>query len=483
MGGIKLDTNIILDILIFFKDYLIFINIFFALVIIFLERKRPEYTLFWVMLLLLTSYFGFIMYLFFGLSFKKKSVLKKYYEKNEITKHKRYNRKILKEMEKWKNIHNYLANTSLSKLTSNNHFMLFNSGESFFKSLVENIKNAKSSIYMEYYIFDDDQIGKPIYDLLIKKAKEGVKIKIIIDGVGSKRVKKSRIRELRANGIEIQVFFPSYLPFSEIGNLRANYRNHRKMTIIDNKMCYSGGINIGEDYVGKGRLGEWQDIGFALRGESVVEYLHNFEVSWKFLKKDTNDDYTSISVDVKEYPTNFIQVIGSGPNYDFERIRDINLYLINNARKNIVIQTPYFVPDDTVLNALKRALLSGVNVIINVPKVGDHAFVYWANQYFLGQLLKLGAKVYKYNGGFIHSKLVMVDGEIVFTGTANFDYRSMYQNFEINILMFGDKVDSFKERIKKDIKNSTQYTLEQHQKRKNIEKIKESISKLISPLL
>ncbi|MEG0069327.1 cardiolipin synthase [Cetobacterium sp.] len=472
-----------LKILIALKDYLVFINIIFACIIIFFERRRPVFTLFWITVLLLTSYFGFIMYLFFGMGFKKRRALAKYYLKNSKNYSTKLNEKSKLSLKKWTGLSKYLDTVLLGKMTHNNNFTFYQNPEEFFKSLTASIRKAKKTIFMEYYIFDDDEVGGPIYDLLLEKVKEGVEIKIIIDGAGTRGVSRKRREELKKAGIKLEVFFPSYFPFIKMGNLRANYRDHRKITLVDNAVCYSGGLNIGNDYVGKGRLGKWQDIGFSLKGEAIIDYIHEFERSWKFLKKDIKEVFETKVVKIKEYSSNPIQVVSSGPNYEFHTIKDTFLGLVGRAEKSIHIQTPYFVPDEPILDALKVALLSGVTVKIIIPSIGDHAFVYWANQYFYGELIELGAEIYKYNDGFIHSKLVVVDGEVGFLGTANFDYRSMYQNFEISLMIFGEKVSELEMRVREDISNSTRVKLEDYKNRSKKEKIKESISKLIAPIL
>lgn len=461
------------------------VNIIFAGVVIFFERKRPIFTLFWITILLLTSYLGFIMYLFFGISFRKRRALAKYYLKDNFDYLKNLNKKSKVSIKKWIGLSRYLDGVLLGKMTHSNNFKLYSEPKDFFENLKLEIKNAKKSIYMEYYIFDDDEFGSLIYNLLMEKAKDGVDIKIMVDGVGTSGVSKKRINDLKKVGIMFEFFFPSYFPFIKIGNLRANYRNHRKMTIVDNKICFSGGLNIGKDYLGMGHLGHWQDIGFSLRGEAITDYLHEFERSWKFLEKDTEYKFQEIVID-RDDPTlsaTPIQVVSSGPNYEFHTIKDTFLYLIMKAEKSIYIETPYFVPNDSTLDALKAALISGVKVTIIIPIRPDHAFVFWANQYFYGELIGLGAEIYKYKKGFLHSKLMIVDGEVAFLGTANFDYRSMYQNFEINLLMLGDNIAELEKRVAQDIIHSKKVTLEEYRTRSRKGRVLESISKLLAPLL
>ncbi|MGL5961051.1 MAG: cardiolipin synthase [Cetobacterium sp.] len=471
------------EILIILKDYLVFVNIIFAAIVIFFERKRPVFTLFWIMILLLTSYFGFIMYLFFGISFKKRRALSKYYLKNSVDYSKKVDQKSMVILKKWLGLSKYLNGVLLGKMTLNNQFTFYEKNELFFEVLIESIKNAKKYIYMEYYIFDDDELGSKIYDLLLNKAKDGLEIKIIVDGAGTRGVSRKRLKELKMNGIMIEIFFPSYFPFIKIGNLRANYRDHRKITLIDNEMCFSGGMNIGKDYIGQGKLGKWQDIGFSIKGEAIIDYLHEFERSWKFLKKDTTDIFENRISTKKNYEITPIQIVSSGPNYEFHTIKDTILNLIIKAEKTINIETPYFIPDEPILEALKGALMSGVTVKIIIPNIPDHAFVYWVNQYFYGELIELGAEIYKYKDGFIHSKLLIVDSEIAFLGTANFDYRSMYQNFEINMLILGENIIKLEKRIDVDILNSEKVNLEEYLNRGKKDRVLESISKLIAPIL
>lgn len=471
------------EIFIVLKDYLVFINIIFACVVIFFERRRPVFTLFWITILLLTSYFGFIMYLFFGMRFKRRRALEKYYLKNQKEVARGLNSKEKKELEKWKNLIYYLDSVLVGEMTDNNNFEIYENNEKFFENIKKSLLEAKNTIYMEYYIFDDDIVGAPIYDILEKKAEEGVKVKIIVDGAGTRGVKKERIERLRKKGAEFEIFFPSYFPFIKIGNLRANYRDHRKITVIDKKICYSGGLNIGKDYIGKGKLGNWRDVGFCIQGDAILDYLHEFERNWNFVKKNKKKLVENEIIKVDKYEKNFIQVVSSGPNYEFHTIRDSFLELILKAEKTIDIQTPYFVPDEMVLDALKRALLSGIKIRIVIPSIGDHAFVYWANQYFYGELIELGAEIYKYRDGFIHSKIVLIDNEVSFLGTANFDYRSMYQNFEISILIFGEKIKDIQKRVEIDIKNSNRVSLDLYRNRGKIQRVKESISKLLAPIL
>lgn len=473
-----------------FRDYIVFINIIFLITIVLLERKRPVFTLFWITLLILAPYVGFVIYLFFGLSFRKKRVVNEYYkwkfeyDQDIIRDHK------FKDVIKWEQIITYLQISCRNKLTNINSSDIFIDGTEFFNSMKNDLKQAKESILMEYFIFKGDGLGSSLGEILKEKAKEGVKIKIIVDGAGG--YSKTMLKELEKIGAEVGVFFPSHFPIFKIANLRANYRDHRKICIVDNKIGYISGFNIGDEYLGKGRLGYWRDTGVRIFGEVVMELKKEFFFSWRIVKKESvtpNLEYKYTDEVLEELKSKgknseHIQVVSSGPNYQFRTIRDNALKMIMQAKKYIYIQTPYFVPDDNVLDALKMAALSGVEIKIMIPDKPDHMFIYWINQYFVGEILDLGVEVYKYNNGFIHSKLIVVDDEVVTTGTANFDCRSFYQNFEINVNIYEKEIAvKFRNIFLKDIEKSSQLLRSEYSKRSAYIKFKESVCRLLSPIM
>lgn len=475
----------------FLKDYIILINILFLITIVLLERKNPLFTLFWITLLVLAPYFGFIAYLFFGLSFRKKRVVNEYYKWKFL-----YSREVMgfyqyKELVKWEQLISYIEISSKNKLTSLNTSKIFVDGNDFFDSMAKDLKEAKVSISMEYYIFREDGLGKKIAKVLKEKAQEGVKVRIIVDGAGG--YSKKMLADLKKYGVEIGVFFPSHFPFFKIANLRANYRDHRKLCIIDNKYGYIGGFNIGDEYLGKGKLGYWRDTGLKIFGEACLEMEREFFFSWSIVRKEKlslkkdyeyNAEVLQELIETRGRHSGHIQVVSSGPNYQFRTIRDNVLKLIMKAQRYIYIQTPYFVPDDTILDALKIAALSGIEIKIMIPDKPDHFFIYWVNQYFCGELLDLGVEIYRYSRGFLHSKFIVVDDEVVTVGTANFDYRSFYQNFEINVNIYEkDIAKTFKKIFNDDIKFSHRFIRSEYSKRGYYIKFKESICRLLAPIM
>ena len=466
----------------FFLQYVWIANLFFAIVIIMVEKKNPLYTIFWIFLLYLLPYIGFFIYLFFGLTFKKKRVANKIYKIKKLKSIKNVHGSDKEELRRWKGLITYLEMSTDNYITSNNDIQVYFTGEDFFPELKKEIANAKKFINMEYFIFQFDGIGKEIADLLIKKAKEGVEVNLIIDGVNLANYKlKSYFKN---TGVHLYLFFRTYIP---IFNIRINYRDHRKVTIIDNRVAFVGGMNIGDEYLGKGKIGYWRDTSVKIYGDIVSTFEKEFYFSMSIVKnKFLKDEKTSneISLKYEEEDNVYMQVISSGPNYEFPAIRDNYIKLIQEARKSVFIQTPYFVPDDLLLDTLKSAVLSGIDVKIMIPNKADHPFIYWINQYYVAELLRLGANIYRYENGFIHSKTILVDEEVVSVGTCNFDYRSFYLNFEINLNIYNkDVANSFKIQYYKDIAISKKLTFADFKKRSIFTKVKESVFRLLSPIM
>ncbi|MGF6907195.1 cardiolipin synthase [Fusobacterium sp. PH5-44] len=476
----------------FFKEYIFYINIIFVLVIILIEKRNPLYTLFWITILLLTPYVGFVLYLFLGLKFRKRRVSEKFYKWKFSRSREIINTSERPDLFKWKQLISYLEVSSMNKLTSLNSLRLFTDGNKFFDKIKEDLKNAKESINVEYYIFKYDGLGQDIVDILVDKAKEGVDVKVIIDGASA--VNKKIIKRITAAGGSVKRFFPWHFLFLRIASLRVNYRDHRKLTIIDDKFAYIGGFNIGDEYLGKGKLGNWRDTGIRVFGEAVLELKKEFYFSWGIVNKrdfvieDSKYAYETEVIENliadKGQHGAYVQVVSSGPNYQFRTMRDNFLKIILEAQKYIYIQSPYFVPDESLLEALKVAATSGITIKIMIPAVNDHVFMKWVNQYFAGELLEFGVEIYQYDKGFLHSKFIIADDEIASVGTANFDYRSFYQNFEVNINIYQKEiVSSLREEFHNDMKHSKRLYTSQYAKRSIWVKFKESIFRLLAPIL
>ena len=475
-------SKILLTFVQFFLQYVWVANLFFIIVIIMIEKKNPLYTILWIFLLTLMPYVGFFIYLFFGLTFKKKRVANKIYKLKKLKSRKNVSKADREELRRWKGLITYLEMSTDNYITSNNDIEAYFTGKEFFSNLKKEIANAKKFINMEYFIFQFDGIGKEIADLLIEKAKEGIEVNLIIDGVN---LANRKLNEYFKNtGVNLHLFFRTYIP---IFNIRLNYRDHRKVTIIDNRVAFVGGMNIGDEYLGKGKIGYWRDTSVKIFGDIVSSFEKEFYFSLSIVKNEfLKDEKVSneISLKYEEDDGTYMQVISSGPNYEFPAIRDNYIKLIQEARKSVFIQTPYFVPDDLLLDTLKSAVLSGIDVKIMIPNKADHPFIYWINQYYVAELLRLGANIYRYENGFIHSKTILVDEEVVSVGTCNFDYRSFYLNFEINLNIYNkDVANSFKTQYYKDIAISKKLTFADFKKRSIFTKVRESVFRLLSPIM
>lgn len=484
MNDYSIFTNII--------SFIFMINIAFAIIVIIFERRNAQSTWTWLMIMLFIPILGFILYLFFGQDLRKKKFfhLKKDEEGNIISivneqKQLINNSDIINQYDLLKEYHDVI-NLNLSSdnniFTSNNRVTVLNNGSAKFPKLIECIKNAKKFIHLQYYIFQNDGIGNEIKNLLIEKAKEGVEVKLLYDGMGCLRVKRGFFDSLKAAGGEVYCFFPPFVPYI---NVRINYRNHRKICVIDGEHGFIGGLNIGDEYLGLSKkFGFWRDTHLYIQGDAIDFLEIRFLLDFRFASKK------DFLMDPKYFPQRDIvditgiQIISSGPDSQWCSIRNTYLKLINKAKNNIYIATPYFIPDESILTALKIAALSGIDVRIIIPCKPDHAFVHWASKSYIWELVECGAKCYTYNNGFIHSKMISIDGKICTVGTANLDMRSFNLNFEVNAIIYDENttkiIDSS---FVDDLKNSTLLTKELYDNRSVLIKIKEAVSRLLSPIL
>lgn len=467
------------------------VNFVLAFTIIFLERKNASSTWAWLMVLFFIPVVGFFLYLIFGRKLsgeriftwdaKSKLGIKSAVQKQLYSlKHDELDLR-QKDLMKYKDLYFLHLRHNDALFTQNNEVELFTDGNDKFNALMEDLKKAKDHIHLLYYIMRDDELGQKIGDILVKKAKEGVEVRVLYDDLGSRRLGRPYIRRLKQAGAQVEGFFPPKIPKI---NLKINFRNHRKLAIIDGKIGYIGGFNIGDEYLGKSKkFGYWRDTHLRVYGEAVANMQSRFILDWN--QASRNDIlYNERYYDVEPAGDVGIQIVSSGPDSDWEQIKYGYIKMILSAKDYIYMQTPYFIPDESLMDALRIAALSGVKVKIMIPNKPDHPFVYWATLSYIGELLEAGAEAYIYQKGFLHAKTIVVDGKISSVGTANIDVRSFRLNFEVNAFLY-DKtfakqlVDIFQE----DIKYSSQMTQKLYQERSIIIKFKESVSRLLSPIL
>lgn len=471
------------------------LNIILVFVIIFLERKDPTATLAWLLVLLLFPGVGFILYLFLSQNFSRKKLFKMKANAQRTfgdflnTQQDDFNSGKLVFKDRKMETHRDIIKMNLFKnqsfFTQNNDVKIFTDGKEKFDELFRCIENAKESVHIQYYIIKYDDLGKKLISLLEKKAKEGVEVRLLYDCVGSRNLSNFNVRALNKAGGKTGRFFRSF--FRHV-NLKINYRNHRKIVVIDGQIGFVGGFNVGNEYLGlKKRFGYWRDTHIKITGSAVADLQKRFFLDWSnATKEDLNyqPKYFPEMLDNEGYGDVAIQIVTSGPDQTDEIIKQNYIKLINSAQESILIQTPYFIPDSSVMEAIKIAALSGVDVRIMIPNKPDHMFVYWATYYNIGELLKYGVKIYTYEKGFMHAKTLVIDGTVSTVGTANFDMRSFKLNFEIIAILFDTlKSMELKQSFEEDINYCLQITPELYMQRGITIRLKESISRLLSPLL
>lgn len=470
-------------------SYLFIFNVIVSAIVVFFERKKPVSTLLWVMAINFLPIVGVILYIFIGQDVSKS----KMFNKKTLTDSHIYRDKEKQLREVTEGKYKYandktrlfedvikMFNTSEGELIySNNDVKVYNNGKEKFIDLFKDIENAKHTLYIQYYIFKSDKLSKKFTNLLIKKAREGLKVYLLVDGMGARKFKYKDRDRLKEAGVEMAIFFPGIFPKI---NTHINYRNHRKIAVIDKKIAYVGGLNVGDEYIGKGPLGFWRDTHLRIVGDAVNALSWRFYIDFRFASGRDPSGFTTEhfeNIGAKD-----ICIVTSGPDTKADSIRNGYEKIITRAKKEIYIQTPYFVPDEGLLKCLKVAALSGVDVNIMFPEKKDHPFVHWASLSFVGELLEWGANVYMYEGGFLHTKVVFCDDYLSSVGTANFDIRSFELNFEVNAFIFDEEINKkLKEDFKEDVKKCREITLEYYKNRRTSTKIKESISRLLSPLL
>jgi len=456
-----------------------------------LENRNPLKTHSYFLLMLLLPGIGIIIYLFFGQQFRKRKIFSKKklihsaFGKEYVDKFlsPEFKESIPKHPEglNFDKLTTFLSR-DLSPLSSNNNVRILKNGEEKFPILIEALKAAKSHIHIEYYIYSDDDIGKQVSKILIEKAHAGVEVRLMVDGVGSFKLKRKFFRTLRAAGIQVHVFMPVLFP---LFTSKINYRDHRKIVVIDGTKGFTGGLNLDDRYLNNGKHKLfWRDTHLMLEGEAVKSLQFLFLVNWMFVGKEvfkaTETYFPTIDLKAKKY----VQINASGPDWELASIMDSFFVGINSAKKNIRIVTPYFIPNESILNAILMAARGGIDVEIMLPMKSDSWIVQSASMSLLESLLKSNIKVYFYTKGFVHAKVLTVDNYFSSVGTANMDMRSFDLNYEVNTYMYNSSLaNELNEQFEEDKKECIQIKLEDWQKRSLGKKLLESVARLLAPLL
>ena len=484
------DVQMIIE---FVLEHLVFLNLVLGIIIVFFQRKDPKSVWAWLLILYFIPILGFVFYLLIGTDMHKKKMFRTKEIEDKLSDAIRRQESIIRnselvssypEMGDYGDMVLYHLRVSESILTDDNRVDFFVDGREKFAAMAEDIRKAKKSIHIQYYIIGDDELFAELKEILKQKISEGVEVRILFDAMGCREVKRRFWKELEREGFQIGEFFPAI--FGRL-QLRINYRNHRKIVVIDGKIGYTGGFNLAREYVSLDpKFGYWRDTHMRITGSAVGSLQTRFILDWNFAVRDKTLVFERYMAEPEPDGRSGspVQIVTSGPDSGIKAIRDTYLRMIHKAKKSIYIQTPYFIPDEAIMSALVIAVRSGIEVCVMIPCRPDHPFVYWATYSYVGELVMQGAKCYTYENGFIHAKGIIVDEMVLCYGTANMDIRSFALNFEVNAIIYDKKkAEEMVGYFKEDLKNSKLITKNSYAIRSLWIRFKEQVSRLLSPLL
>ncbi|MED4203491.1 cardiolipin synthase [Neobacillus mesonae] len=472
-----------------FLSVMISLSVIFIGFVIFLENRHPSQTITWLVVLGSFPLVGFIFYLLFGRNYRKEKMYREKYfldkqafltvEGDDDPRSEEKRALMGEHHGQLFTLAQKLGNSPISFDTATN---VLTNGEETFRHIIQELKKARHHIHMEYYIVRHDEIGQEIKNILMEKANQGVKVRFMFDAVGSWKLSKTFINQLKNAGVETVPFGPVRLPFL---NNKFNFRNHRKIVVIDGNIGFVGGLNIGDEYLGRDKnIGFWRDTHLMLRGEAVRSLQLIFLQDWYYMTNHSflTAEYLSPQIDHKSHGG--VQLIAGGPDNEWSVIKNIFFSMITAAKKSVWIASPYFIPDEDIFSALKVAALSGIDVRLLVPNRPDKRIVFHASRSYFPELLEAGVKIYEYERGFMHSKIVIVDDELASIGTSNMDMRSFHLNFEVNAFLFRTKsTEKLVEEYVNDLQYSKQMDLKAFEERHIGFRLLESTARLLSPLL
>lgn len=402
-----------------------------------MDNRQPAKTMAWVLVIIFVPVVGLVFYLFFGINHRRERLVSQR-SLDQLTKRSMLGfveQQNLRVPERHKQLIDLFSNQSFSLPFKDNQIDIMTDGYTFFPELLRDISRACHHIHLDMYILEDDALGQLVADALIDRVREGVMVRVIYDGVGCWKVNHGFFERMREEGIEVSAFLPVHFPsFTS----KVNYRNHRKLIVIDGKIGYIGGMNIALRYV-KGVGQPWRDTMLRLTGGAVYALQRAFLVDWYFVDRTLITDRIYYPV-VDSLSSNncLTQVVTSGPTNPYPEIMQGYVRTILSARRYIFIETPYFLPNEPVLFALKTAAMAGVDVRVICPRRSDARFIEWASQSYLREVYEAGVKVYLYEAGFLHSKVMVCDDSLTTCGSTNVDFRSFENNFEANAFIYDE---------------------------------------------
>jgi cardiolipin synthase len=467
-----------------------YILVLLAVIKLLLENKNPLKTHSYLLVMVLIPIVGLLIYILFGQDYRRNKMFSRKAAIDQV----RINEYVEQQLQlaslheliedsainEKANIIKLLLSNNRSFLTKNNKITLLINGENKFAELVKCLDEAQNHIHMEYYIFDNDEIGNEIAQILAKKAKEGITVRFIYDDVGTSHLKRTFKKLFDESGVDYHPFMPVYIPQLS----RANYRDHRKIVVIDGKTGFIGGMNVADRYINKNGKITWRDTHLKIEGDGVYSLQIVFMLNWYFVSNSSLEFSSQYFPDTNFPGTQCLQVAASGPDSDWASIMQAFFVAISTAKSQVLITTPYFIPNEPILEAIKTAALGGVDVQIIFPYAGDNAIVQAASMSYMKEVLEAGVLVHLYSDGFNHSKTMVVDSIVSSVGTANMDFRSFDQNFEVNALIYDKPIaNKLINQFNEDRKHCVPLNLSRWQQRPIRRKLAESASRLLAPLL
>lgn len=456
------------------------------IVVILSENRSPVKSLAWVTVLLLLPLLGIVLYVFFGRSIKNTRMIS------------RRNRRRLRGKNEWARRRNIDAlrlsaeSKSLLKLTRNlageaiydaDSIEVYTDGQSKFDALLRDISQASRYINLQYYIIEDDPMGQRVKDALIERARSGVTVRLIYDNVGSFKVKRHYFDELKEAGVQVYPFFNVVFP--PFGT-RINWRNHRKISIIDGEIGYIGGMNLAQRYVDGGKkFACWRDTHIRFTGPAVRSLQYSFALDWNFMGQPLIEDEPPTPPHERRHgETCVMQLLTSGPTLQWNNVAMLFVRAIASAKRRLYIQTPYFLPTEALFKAMQTAALSGVDVRVMIPWRSDSRMLDYASASYITECLQSGIKIYMYTAGMLHAKVLIMDDELVSIGSTNFDFRSFEHNFEANMQVYSREFNARMTQIFiDDLAQCRRVDPAEWRGRPRSAKIAESVIRLLSPVL
>lgn len=461
-----------------------FITVISTIVVILSENRNPVKSIAWIVVLLFLPVVGIVFYFFFGQEYRRQRMISR-----------KGKRKLLKNINysenEVSNLPLFLSSESIQEIKlgyalgefipyPGNKVTIFTEGESKFDMLKSKMRKARKFIHLQYYIFNNDKLGNEIKQILIEKAREGIEVRVIYDDVGCWKVKKHFFEEMTAAGIEVYPFLE--VTFPQLAN-KINYRNHRKIVIVDGTCGFIGGMNIADRYRDGVPWGIWRDTHILIEGPAVQGLQSSFAVDWCFTSRQLLSEKLYFPI-VAPKGNTCIQIITSGPIGEWKEISLTFLKAISNAKQYVYIQTPYFLPTESLMKVLQVAALAKVDVRLMLPEKSDSPVLQLASHSYIKPMLKAGVKVYFYQKGFIHSKTIVIDDEFSTVGSTNLDFRSFDHNFEVNAFMYDKELAvKMKNIFIADQQQCRRIPRSYWRRRPVASKVKESIVRLLSPVL